>query len=88
MEPKRFYRVQSDRSFTLYDATDGFKAQGHYHMGNSHWINKGKFQRHLDWSDRSDEPTPFISLFDNWRECSNGMYSLYSHPSLTAGSSR
>ena len=34
-------------------------------MDYSHWLNRGKIERHLDWYDRSEEKTPFISVFDN-----------------------
>ncbi|KAM5351121.1 hypothetical protein ACJ41O_003844 [Fusarium nematophilum] len=59
----RFYRVQSNRSFTEYDKDCGFTAPGRDHPG---LINKYRFERHLAWNDRSDPPTPFISVFDSW----------------------
>lgn len=65
--PKAFYRVQHDRSFTLYD-DDGFEARGHYTMDCGHWINRRKLEQHLNWNDRSPEPSPFISVFDNHGE--------------------
>ncbi|QUC23925.1 uncharacterized protein UV8b_08166 [Ustilaginoidea virens] len=63
----RFYRVQSDESFTHWDS-DGFTAMGRYWMDYCHWINRGKIECHLNWKDRSIEPTPFISIFDNLRD--------------------
>ncbi|CRG90827.1 hypothetical protein PISL3812_07873 [Talaromyces islandicus] len=50
----------------MFSNGDGFQAHGHYLMDLSHWLNKGKIERHLNWSDRSTEPTPFISVFDNY----------------------
>ena len=69
MEPRHFYRVQSNKSYTLYDKDDGFEANGHYHMMYCHWLNKGKVECHLNWHDRSKQPTPFISVFDNYCQC-------------------
>lgn len=66
MSPLRLYRVHSASSFTVYDEQHGFEARGHYLMDPSHWINKGRFESHLRWEDRPLEPTPFISLFDNF----------------------
>ncbi|KAI1496141.1 hypothetical protein F5X99DRAFT_414386 [Biscogniauxia marginata] len=68
VEPKYFYRVQWCHSFTFYDNPDGFAARGHYWMDYSHWLNKNKIEHHLNWKDRSEQPTPFISIFDNRRD--------------------
>ncbi|KAK4234440.1 hypothetical protein C8A03DRAFT_18663 [Achaetomium macrosporum] len=68
--PPAFYRVQHDRSFTRYD-DDEFEARGHYSMDWGHWINRRKLERHLNWEDRSPEPSPFISA--------NYLYILTSH---------
>ncbi|PKY02316.1 hypothetical protein P168DRAFT_284037 [Aspergillus campestris IBT 28561] len=50
--PPRFYRVQHNGSYTIFDHADGFESRGHYQMAYAFWLNK-------------DEPTPFISVFDN-----------------------
>jgi len=63
--PQRLYRVQHATSYTHYAADEGFIANGSYLMDYSHWLNPEKVTGHLDWSNRSAEPTPFISLFDN-----------------------
>ena len=63
--PPRLYRVQHDKSFTMYSPDFGFEARGHYHMSASHWLNEGTIARHLDWKDESEQPTPFISMFDD-----------------------
>ncbi|CAJ2501062.1 Uu.00g039150.m01.CDS01 [Anthostomella pinea] len=68
MATQRFYRVQSGWSFTCYSEEHEFQARGHYCMDYSHWLNRGKFERHLDWDDRSREPSPFISVYDSWQE--------------------
>ena len=62
--PQLLQRVQHAGSFTQL-AQEGLFAQGHYFMDRSHWLNKSKIQKHLDWNDKSLEPTPFISLFDS-----------------------
>ena len=64
--PQFFYRVQHRDSYTYYDPQTGFEARGHYKMDPSHYINGLKVKAHLNWADRSDEPTPFISVFDNY----------------------
>jgi len=61
----RLYRVQHERSFTHYEPSIGFVAKGFYWMDYSHWFNPRKVRKHLDRDDRSLEPSPFISLFDN-----------------------
>ncbi|KAI1307465.1 hypothetical protein F5Y03DRAFT_120956 [Xylaria venustula] len=68
--PTSFFRVQHKGSFTFYHASGegGFESRAHYCMVYSHWINEGKFNRHLDWEDTSSEPTPFISVLDNERD--------------------
>lgn len=63
--PARFYRVQHDGSYTIFDHVDGFESPGHYQMAYSFWLNRGKLESHLNWKARSDQPTPFISVFDN-----------------------
>lgn len=62
------YRVQHKGSFTYHDGHEGFVARGRYFMDYSHWINPTKVRMHLKWKDRSNEPSPFISLFDNLRK--------------------
>ncbi|KAF9873122.1 hypothetical protein CkaCkLH20_09285 [Colletotrichum karsti] len=62
---RTFYRVQSRYSFTAYSPYQGFDAKARDYMRYEHWINAGKFMKHLDWNDRSSEPSPFISVFDN-----------------------
>ncbi|KAK1828260.1 hypothetical protein QBC39DRAFT_359897 [Podospora conica] len=62
--PLNFYRVQHQRSFTIHNET-GFESKGHYYMPLSFWVNHTKLEKHLDWSDSSIEPSPFISVFDN-----------------------
>jgi hypothetical protein len=69
MAPERVYRAQSDISCTGYDEDVGFVAQGHYYMDYNHWLNKDKFERHLNWEDRSLQSSPFISVFDNLGDC-------------------
>ncbi|KAL8784970.1 MAG: hypothetical protein Q9213_003631 [Squamulea squamosa] len=66
--PNPFYRVAHNRSFTIYHPVYGFESKGHYHMNPSHFITKRKVQGHLTWSDRPNEPTPFISVFDNYND--------------------
>lgn len=61
--PPYFYRVQHDRSFTIFDR--GFRARGRCHGNYDAWITPGKFHEHLDWYSRPSQPTPFISVFDN-----------------------
>jgi hypothetical protein len=60
--PPRLYRCQHRQSFTIWDG-EAFGSAGWYAMKASHWLNGKKISRHLDWKDRSEEPTPFISLF-------------------------
>jgi hypothetical protein len=60
-----FFRVQHERSFTYYEPSVGFEAKGFYWMDYSHWFNPLKVRKHLDWNDKSSEPSPFISVFDN-----------------------
>lgn len=64
----RLYRVQHERSFTYYEPSIGFMSKGCYYMDYSHWFNPRKVRKHLEWDDRSLEPSPFISLFDNLGE--------------------
>lgn len=64
--PPNLYREQHEKSFTSYEPGHGFFARGHYLMDWCHWINKGKIEKHLNWNNRSDEPTPFISTFNNY----------------------
>ncbi|KAI1258881.1 hypothetical protein F5Y18DRAFT_433900 [Xylariaceae sp. FL1019] len=59
-----FFRVQHDRSFTLWSDVAGFESRAHYLMDYSYWITP-KLNLHLCWENRSSEPTPFISVFDN-----------------------
>lgn len=59
--PSALYRTQHGRSFT-YHGEEGFQSRGRYFMTYSHWLNKGKIVKHLNWRDRSLEPTPFISF--------------------------
>jgi hypothetical protein len=72
MESLRFYHVQVQdeaikvNSFTTYNAQRGFEANASYSMAYCHWLNKAKIERHLDSHDRSQQPTPFISVFDNY----------------------
>lgn len=66
--PQTLYRVQYKNSFTHYSNDQGFLAQGRYHMDYTHWFKPLKVRNHLDWKDRSLEPTPFISLFDDHGE--------------------
>ncbi|KKA22510.1 hypothetical protein T310_3453 [Rasamsonia emersonii CBS 393.64] len=77
--PRYFYRVQTPDSFTYYDTESGFESRGHYLMPLSHWINRGRFERHLDWNDRSSEPTPFISVFDNEKDAQKRVDFYISH---------
>ena len=74
----KFYRAQSDRSFTEYTANQ-FQSRGSYFVHNSHWLNKGKIERHLAWNDRSVQPTPFISVFDNLRKAQNPLSEPETH---------
>ncbi|TAQ88754.1 hypothetical protein B7494_g2918 [Chlorociboria aeruginascens] len=62
--PPMFYRVQHQDSFTIFE-NNVFESNGHYYMAYSHWLNRQKVNRHLDWKDRSVEPSPFVSVFDN-----------------------
>lgn len=64
--PQFFYRVQHQGSYTYYHPHTGFEARGHYKMDPSHYINGSKVRSHLKWADRPIEPTPFISVFDNY----------------------
>ncbi|KAL8924843.1 MAG: hypothetical protein Q9172_002508 [Xanthocarpia lactea] len=64
--PPYFYRVQHHTSYTYYNPQKGFEANAHYHMDHSHYINGLKVRAHLNWADRSIQPTPFISIFDNY----------------------
>ena len=59
-----FYRVQHQDSFTVFE-NNTFESNGHYYIANSHWLNRQRVNRHLYWQDRSIEPSPFISVFDN-----------------------
>jgi len=34
-------------------------------MKYDHWVNAKKIHQHLEWENRSLEPSPFISVFDN-----------------------
>ena len=77
-----FYRAQSDKSYTYYEDGYGFEAKGHYLMDLSHWLNKGKLERHLDWHDRSSEPTPFISVFDDRSEYNPSLLVLFTNKIL------
>jgi len=65
LTPPKLYRVQHSTSFTHHGYQEGFRAKGTYWMDYSHWFNRGKVTKHLDWKDRSLEPSPFISLFNN-----------------------
>ncbi|KAL4947204.1 hypothetical protein BDW69DRAFT_204617 [Aspergillus filifer] len=60
-----FYRIQHDRSYTIFDPQYGFESNGHYSMPYSFWLNKGKIESHLDWEACPMQPTPFISVFDD-----------------------
>lgn len=62
--PTMFYRVQHQDSFAIFE-NNIFESNGHYCIAYSHWLNRQKVNRHLDWQDRSVEPSPFISVFDN-----------------------
>ncbi|KAL4931888.1 uncharacterized protein BDV17DRAFT_227850 [Aspergillus undulatus] len=66
--PPSFYRVQHDRSYTIFNPQDGFESNGHYLMPYSFWINNGRIRSHLMWGDSPVEPTPFISVFDDIAE--------------------
>ncbi|KAI4283520.1 MAG: hypothetical protein L6R38_002101 [Xanthoria sp. 2 TBL-2021] len=66
--PQFFYRVQHQGSYTYYHPHTGFEARGHYKMDPSHYINGSKVRSHLKWADRPIEPTPFISVFDNYED--------------------
>ena len=63
--PPSLYRIQHNNSYTIFEPTHGFESRGHYLMGYSFWLNKGRLESHLTWSARPDEPSPFISAFDN-----------------------
>jgi hypothetical protein len=67
--PPRFYRVQHNNSFTYYSQENGFLSQASYYIDFNHWLNQAKIAKHLDWMDRSLQPTPFISMFDNIGVC-------------------
>ena len=58
-----FWRVQSDLSFTILDdrGLSTFRREGPIEP----WLTKENLERHLNPSNRWDEPVPFISLFDN-----------------------
>jgi hypothetical protein len=62
--PQAFYRVQHGCSFTHYD-DEGFSTQASYIMDWCQWVSKEKFESHLDWKASPNEPTSYISLFDN-----------------------
>ncbi|PMD66302.1 uncharacterized protein K444DRAFT_607727 [Hyaloscypha bicolor E] len=64
----KLYRVQHSTSFTHHANHEGFRAKGTYWMDYSHWFNPRKVTKHLDWKDRSLEPSPFISFFDNLKD--------------------
>ncbi|KAL8754824.1 MAG: hypothetical protein Q9199_004067 [Rusavskia elegans] len=40
-------------------------------MDPSHYINVSKVRGRLKWADRPIEPTPFISVFDNYEDAYN-----------------
>lgn len=69
--PLTLFRVQHGSSFTYHDENEGFVAKGHYWMDYSHWVNPTKVRKHLDWWDKSSEPSPFISLFSNLRKANS-----------------
>ncbi|KAL9585895.1 MAG: hypothetical protein Q9212_001252 [Teloschistes hypoglaucus] len=64
-QTRRFYRVQSEHSHTLYNEVDGFEARAHYMMPDSFYINKQMIQKHLGYQPIGRCPSPYISLFDN-----------------------
>ncbi|KAL8946058.1 MAG: hypothetical protein Q9222_007495, partial [Ikaeria aurantiellina] len=70
--PEYFYRVQHQNSFTNFHPAIGFKANAHYSLDHlDHWLHKRSFERHLDPNDKpalDEDPTPFISVYDNWRD--------------------
>ncbi|KAL9589792.1 MAG: hypothetical protein Q9203_001402 [Teloschistes exilis] len=70
-QTRRFYRVQSEHSNTLYSEVEGFEARAHYMMPDSFYINKQMIQKHLRCQPMSALLSPFISLFDNQPEAIN-----------------
>lgn len=65
MSVNYFYRVKSDQSFTIYQG-DGFFSPGDYEGDyEGDWLDRTQIMRHLDWNNRSEPWTPFISVFDN-----------------------
>jgi hypothetical protein len=64
-----FYRGQHQDSYTIFD-DNYFESNGHYHMAYSHWLNCQRVNKHLNWKDRSPEPSTFILVFDNEGTCS------------------
>ena len=62
--PLQLYRCQHRESFTIWDG-ERFGSAGWYATQASYWLNAEKISRHLNWKDRSEQPTPFISLFAN-----------------------
>jgi hypothetical protein len=63
--PPTLYRVQHNRSFTYYADEHGFQAREGRSEDMCYYFDPQRIYKHLDWNDRSMEPTPFISLFDN-----------------------
>ncbi|KAL8877537.1 MAG: hypothetical protein Q9198_004464 [Flavoplaca austrocitrina] len=76
--PQFFYRVQHRGSYTTYNPYNGFVSRGHYDVHPAELLNKRTVEAHLDWGDRSNQPSPFISVFDNY-----GIASLRNMPTLT-----
>ena len=76
--PQSFYRVQHRGSYTTYNQYNGFESRGHYDADPADLLKKWTVEAHLDWGDRSNQPSPFISVFDNY-----GIASLRNMPTLT-----
>ncbi|KAL8891089.1 MAG: hypothetical protein Q9215_001860 [Flavoplaca cf. flavocitrina] len=76
--PQFFYRVQHRGSYTTYNPYNGFVSRGHYDVHPAELLNKRTVEAHLDWGDRSNQPSPFISVFDNYDMPTTERATMYS----------
>ncbi|KAL8840789.1 MAG: hypothetical protein Q9176_003635 [Flavoplaca citrina] len=76
--PQFFYRVQHRGSYTTYNPYNGFVSRGHYDVHPAELLNKRTVEAHLDWGDRSNQPSPFISVFDNYDMPTTELATMYS----------
>ncbi|KAL8901206.1 MAG: hypothetical protein Q9192_000683 [Flavoplaca navasiana] len=77
--PQFFYRVQHRGSYTTYNPYNGFESRGHYDVDPADLLNKWTVEAHLDGEDRSNQLSPFITVFDNYddayeRACNHGQW--------------